>query len=54
MKFLKSLLQFWWYIFLGTIIRPWYKFFKSWVGTDVWINNKLSDWNYFKINKRGK
>jgi len=43
MKFIKDLLEFWWNIFLSTIIRPWYYFFRI-----LFENKKLSKNNYFK------
>ncbi len=53
MKLIKDFLEFGWYIFLGTLIRPIYKFFKAWlVERDEWIYEKLSERNCFKRNIR--
>jgi hypothetical protein len=48
MKFLKDLIEFWRYCFLGTLIRPIYKLFKAMAEEQEWVNKKLSEENYFK------
>ncbi len=48
MKFIRNLLEFWWYCSLGTLIRPFFKLFQAMGESHDWVNKKLSKGNYFK------
>lgn len=48
MKYLKDLLEYFYYLFLGSLVRPIYYLMKcTWTYND-WVNKKLSKDNYFK------